>query len=82
MCMHGMDVNIDKELIINGTFLQYIAGKVRELLHLETPYWNRTITLPHRSRLGLFLEGKSFTGRRADQLKFEPSSDNDLDDVI
>ena len=52
--------------------LQLIAGKVRELLGLEEPYWNRSITLRHASDLAIFLEQKSFTGRKSDQLQFQP----------
>lgn len=44
---------------------------MRRELGLEEPYWNRSITKPHRSELGMFLEAKSFTGARADRLKFE-----------
>ena len=54
--------------------LQHIAGAVRKELGLEEPYWNRSITLPRWSELGMFLETKSFTGRRADKLKFEQST--------
>lgn len=54
------------------SFPQFISAKVRELLQIEEPYWNRSITVPHRSELGMFLERKSFTGRHADELKFEP----------
>ena len=52
--------------------MQLIAGKVRELLGLEPPYWNHSITLPHASDLAIFLEQKSFTGRKSDQLQYVP----------
>ena len=52
-------------------YIKHIAGAVRSELGLEEPYWNRSITKPHRSELGMFLEAKSFTGARADRLKFE-----------
>ncbi|XP_044164407.1 uncharacterized protein LOC114960209 isoform X3 [Acropora millepora] len=48
-----------------------IAKKVRELLGIEEPYWNRSISLLHREPLGLFLEKKGKTGTEADLLTFE-----------
>lgn len=48
-----------------------IAKKVRELLGIEEPYWNRSISLLHRKPLGLFLERKGKTGTEADLLTFE-----------
>ena len=56
---------------IVGSPLQHIAGAVRRELGVEEPYWNRSITKPYRSELGMFLEAKSFTGARADRLKYE-----------
>ena len=53
------------------SFHQVIAKKVRELLGIEEPYWNRSISLLHRESLGLFLEKKSNTGVEADMLTFE-----------
>lgn len=50
---------------------QVIAKKVRELLGIEEPYWNRSISLLHREPLGLFLEKKGKTGTEADLLTFE-----------
>ncbi|XP_020622467.1 sterile alpha motif domain-containing protein 15-like isoform X2 [Orbicella faveolata] len=51
--------------------IKVIAKKVRELLGIEEPYWNRSISLLHRESLGLFLEKKSNTGVEADLLTFE-----------
>lgn len=51
--------------------IKVIAKKVRELLGIEEPYWNRSISLLHRESLGLFLEKKSNTGVEADMLTFE-----------
>ena len=48
-----------------------IAKKVCELLGIEEPYWNRSISLLHREPLGLFLEKKGKTGTEADLLTFE-----------
>ena len=51
---------------------QHITSQLRDLLHIEKPYWNRSITLPYRCDMGVFLEQKSQTGQYGDQLKFEP----------
>ena len=32
---------------------------------MEEPHWNKSITLPYRCDLGMFLERKSFTGSRS-----------------
>lgn len=56
---------------IVSSFHQIIAKKVREVLGIEEPYWNRSISLLHREPLGLFLERKSNTGVEADLLTFE-----------
>lgn len=58
-------------LVFVSLFNQVIAKKVRELLGIEEPYWNRSISLLHRESLGLFLEKKSNTGVEADMLTFE-----------
>lgn len=50
---------------------QFIAGNVRDLLGIEDPRWNRTIAIPHREPMGMFLERKSITGQRANDLTFE-----------
>lgn len=55
---------------------QIITEKVRELLGVEPPYWNRSITLPYASDLAIFLEQKSFTGRKSDQLHYHPHTLN------
>ena len=52
--------------------MQIISVKVRELLGVEELFWNRSITLPHASQLGLFLERKSFTGARSERLQLQP----------
>ncbi|KAJ7377299.1 ribosomal large subunit assembly [Desmophyllum pertusum] len=51
--------------------IKVIAKKVREVLGIEEPYWNRSISLLHRESLGLFLERKSNTGVEADLLTLE-----------
>ncbi|NXI39931.1 SAM15 protein, partial [Galbula dea] len=49
---------------------QEISRHVRELLGIEEPLSNRSIALPHRDNMGLFLEQKSRSGKRADALTF------------
>lgn len=56
--------------ITNWNHIQLIAREVRRLLETEELYWNRSITQPHRCKKGLYLEQKSFTGRKADKLTF------------
>jgi len=47
-----------------------IAKSIRELLQIEKPYWNRSITLPYAEALGRYLEQRSVMGRRADELDY------------
>ncbi|NXE93377.1 SAM15 protein, partial [Menura novaehollandiae] len=49
---------------------QEISRHVRELLGIEEPLFNRSIALPYRDNMGLFLERKSRTGKKADALTF------------
>ncbi|NWJ07861.1 SAM15 protein, partial [Crypturellus undulatus] len=49
---------------------QEISRHVRELLGTEEPLFSRSIALPHRDNMGLFLERKSQTGEKADALTF------------
>ncbi|KAG9481722.1 hypothetical protein GDO78_010776 [Eleutherodactylus coqui] len=51
-------------------FPQYevIAQLVRDLLGVTEPSWNRSISLPRRDNMGLFLEQKSQTGHNHDLL--------------
>ncbi|XP_053118946.1 sterile alpha motif domain-containing protein 15 isoform X2 [Hemicordylus capensis] len=53
-------------------FPQYkeISQRVRELLQIEEPLFIRSISLPHRDNIGLFLERKSKTGTRSDALSY------------
>ncbi|XP_075282397.1 sterile alpha motif domain-containing protein 15 isoform X2 [Opisthocomus hoazin] len=53
-------------------FPQYeeISRHVRELLGIEEPLFNRSIALPYRDNMGLFLERKSRSGKKADSLTF------------
>ncbi|NWU48319.1 SAM15 protein, partial [Dromas ardeola] len=49
---------------------QEISRHVRELLGTEEPLFNRSIALPYRDNMGLFLERKSRSGKKADALTF------------
>ncbi|XP_064279816.1 sterile alpha motif domain-containing protein 15 isoform X2 [Passer domesticus] len=53
-------------------FPQYeeISRHVRELLGIEEPLFSRSIALPYRDNMGLFLERKAPTGEKADALTF------------
>lgn len=43
---------------------------MRELLGIEEPVFSRSIALPYRDNMGLFLEQKSRSGQKADALTF------------
>uniref|UniRef100_A0A8U8C0R3 Uncharacterized protein n=1 Tax=Geospiza parvula TaxID=87175 RepID=A0A8U8C0R3_GEOPR len=47
-----------------------ISRHVRELLGIEEPLFSRSIALPYRDNMGLFLERKAPTGEKADALTF------------
>ncbi|NXO34784.1 SAM15 protein, partial [Locustella ochotensis] len=49
---------------------QEISRQVRELLGIEEPLFSRSIALPYRDNMGLFLERKAPTGEKADALTF------------
>ena len=44
---------------------------MRELLRIEKPDWSRSISLPPRETLGMYLEKKSFVGETSNTLSFE-----------
>ncbi|XP_021258710.1 sterile alpha motif domain-containing protein 15 isoform X2 [Numida meleagris] len=50
--------------------MQDISRHVRELLGIEEPVFSRSIALPYRDNMGLFLERKSRSGQKADALTF------------
>lgn len=43
---------------------------MRELLDIEEPFFTRSISLPYRDNMGLFLEQKSRTGKQSDALTY------------
>ncbi|GAB1610048.1 hypothetical protein Ahia01_001290700, partial [Argonauta hians] len=67
--------------IRNFEDIKYIANEIRELIYLEYPEWNRSISLPPRSDWGMFLEKKSFTGAESEQLDFEKFQEGIADKV-
>uniref|UniRef100_A0A8C4MNM0 Uncharacterized protein n=1 Tax=Equus asinus asinus TaxID=83772 RepID=A0A8C4MNM0_EQUAS len=44
--------------------------QTRELLGIEEPLFRRTIALPYRDNIGLFLEQKGHSGVKSDSLTF------------
>uniref|UniRef100_K7FAW1 SAM domain-containing protein n=1 Tax=Pelodiscus sinensis TaxID=13735 RepID=K7FAW1_PELSI len=50
--------------------MKEISWHVRELLGIEESLWSRSIALPYRDNLGLFLEHKAPSGEKADALTF------------
>ena len=48
---------------------QDITHHIRELLRIQDPFWNRSISKPPRDKRGMFLEKKSQTGTRANSLQ-------------
>ncbi|KAL4613157.1 sterile alpha motif domain-containing protein 15 isoform X1 [Arapaima gigas] len=47
-----------------------ISKHVRDLLNVQEPLWSRSIALPRRDPMALFLEVKSHTGAWADSLTY------------
>jgi len=56
--------------IIDFEHIKHISKSVRDLLVIEEPYWNRSISLPPRETMGMYLERKSITGPKADSLTY------------
>ncbi|KAM9294125.1 sterile alpha motif domain-containing protein 15 [Gastrophryne carolinensis] len=50
--------------------MKAIARLVRDLLGVTDPPWSRSIALPPRDNLGLFLEQKSQSGANSDMLTY------------
>lgn len=61
----------DEDFFLNFPFtLQEISHHVRQLLDIEEPPFSRSIALPYRDNMGLFLEQKSRTGKKSDALTY------------
>ncbi|XP_037359680.1 sterile alpha motif domain-containing protein 15 [Talpa occidentalis] len=50
--------------------MKVISQHTRELLGIEEPSFSRSISLPYRDTIGLFLEQKSHSGVKSDSLTF------------
>uniref|UniRef100_A0A8D2DNG8 Sterile alpha motif domain-containing protein 15 n=1 Tax=Sciurus vulgaris TaxID=55149 RepID=A0A8D2DNG8_SCIVU len=50
--------------------MKVISQHTRELLGIEEPLFSRSIRLPYRDNIGLFLEQKGHTGVKSDSLNF------------
>lgn len=47
-----------------------ITSEIRNLLGINEPYWNRSITLPPMDTVEHFIERKSVTGKEASELSY------------
>ncbi|XP_054828166.1 sterile alpha motif domain-containing protein 15 [Eublepharis macularius] len=62
--------NLPQIGITDFEHMKTISHHVRQLLEIEEPLFSRSIALPHRDNMGLFLEQKSRTGKRSDALTY------------
>ncbi|XP_004624951.2 LOW QUALITY PROTEIN: sterile alpha motif domain-containing protein 15 [Octodon degus] len=62
--------NLPQMGITDFEHMKVISRHIRELLGIEEPLFKRSITLPYRDNIGLFLEQKSHTGVKSDSLTF------------
>uniref|UniRef100_A0A8C9ZDT3 Uncharacterized protein n=1 Tax=Sander lucioperca TaxID=283035 RepID=A0A8C9ZDT3_SANLU len=62
--------------ITNFKDMKVICAGVRELLGITETLWSRSIADPPRDSMGLFLEKKSTTGERADNLTYQQFLDD------
>jgi len=46
--------------------IKIIAKNIRDLIYLEEPFWDRSISDPPKNNLGMYLELKSCTGKAID----------------
>ncbi|ESO92324.1 hypothetical protein LOTGIDRAFT_233104 [Lottia gigantea] len=51
--------------------IEKIRTCLRELLELDEPDWNRSISLPPKSDIGMYLEKKSQRGKIIDNMSFQ-----------
>ncbi|KAK3091554.1 hypothetical protein FSP39_020771 [Pinctada imbricata] len=51
--------------------IKIIAKGIRDLLMIEEPDWTRSISVPPRSNLGMYLERKSHNGKNLDGITFK-----------
>ncbi|XP_026520045.1 sterile alpha motif domain-containing protein 15 [Pseudonaja textilis] len=62
--------NLPQIGITDFEHMKEISKHVRELLQIEEPRFERSISLPPRDNIGLFLEQKTRTGKRSDALSY------------
>lgn len=48
-----------------------ITQKIRELMKIEKPDWNRSVSVPERENLSMYLEFKSFVGENSNTTSYE-----------
>lgn len=48
--------------------IKKICKSIRDMLTIESPYWNRSISQPPKEYLGMYLEKKSVSGEHSDEL--------------
>ncbi|XP_065695758.1 sterile alpha motif domain-containing protein 15 [Patagioenas fasciata] len=68
--IHANCSNLHAMGVTDFGHMQEISRHIRELLGIEEPLFNRSIALPYRDNMGLFLERKSPSGKKADALTF------------
>nr|XP_034953054.1 sterile alpha motif domain-containing protein 15 [Zootoca vivipara] len=68
--IHVNCCNLPQMGITNFEHMKEISRHMRELLEIEEPLFVRSISLPPRDNMGLFLEQKSRTGKRSDALTY------------
>ncbi|KAM3669934.1 sterile alpha motif domain-containing protein 15 [Ammospiza maritima maritima] len=68
--IHANCSNLPAMGVTDFGHMQEISRHVRELLGIEESLFSRSITLPYRDNMGLFLERKAPTGEKADALTF------------
>ncbi|KAK2527649.1 hypothetical protein Q9966_010224 [Columba livia] len=68
--IHANCSNLPAMGVTDFGHMQEISRHIRELLVIEEPLFNRSIALPYRDNMGLFLERKSPSGKQADALTF------------
>uniref|UniRef100_A0A670HVR9 SAM domain-containing protein n=1 Tax=Podarcis muralis TaxID=64176 RepID=A0A670HVR9_PODMU len=68
--IHVNCCNLPQIGITDFEHMKEISRHMRELLEIEEPPFVRSISLPRRDNMGLFLEQKSRTGKRSDALTY------------
>ncbi|XP_074643253.1 sterile alpha motif domain-containing protein 15-like [Tubulanus polymorphus] len=51
--------------------IKLIAKSIREMLNIEDPDWSRSISRAPRNELGMYIECKSATGEKMDNMTFK-----------